>query len=49
MTKKKNEFKEKLQTNLNIEFDFSKFAKLENIQIDDIKDEKNFLDNNIKS
>ena len=24
--KKKEEFKEKLQTNLNIEFDFSKFA-----------------------
>ena len=46
--KKKEEFKEKLQTNLNIEFDFSKFAKLENIQISDIKDEiKTLIDRNI--
>ena len=46
--KKKKEFKEKLQTNLNIEFDFSKFAKLENLQISDIKDEiKTLIDRNI--
>ena len=46
--KKKEEFKEKLQTNLNIEFDFSKFAKLENLQISDIKDEiKTLIDRNI--
>ena len=46
--KKKEEFKEKLQTNLNIEFDFSKFAKLENLQISDIKGEiKTLIDRNI--
>lgn len=46
--KKKEEFKEKLKTNLNIEFDFSKFAKLENLQISDIKDEiKTLIDRNI--
>ena len=46
--KKKKEFKEKLQTNLNIEFDFSKFAKLENLQISDIKGEiKTLIDRNI--
>ena len=33
--KKKEEFKEKLVTNLNIDFDFSKFDKLENLQIED--------------
>ena len=46
--KKKEEFKDKLQTNLNIEFDFSKFAKLENLQMSDIKGEiKTLIDRNI--
>ena len=46
--KKKEEFKEKLVTNLNIDFDFSKFDKLENLQIDDIRKEiKTLVDRNI--
>ena len=46
--KKKEEFKEKLVTNLNIDFDFSKFDKLENLQIEDIKKEiKTLVDRNL--
>ena len=46
--KKKEEFKEKLVTNLNIDFDFSKFDKLENLQIEDIRKEiKTLVDRNL--
>ncbi|MBD23262.1 MAG: preprotein translocase subunit SecA [Alphaproteobacteria bacterium] len=46
--KKKKEFIEKLRTNLNVDFDFSKFDKLENLQIDDIKEEvKKLVDRNL--
>ena len=46
--KKKDEFKEKLRTNLNIDFDFTKFTKLENIQLDDIREEiKTLVDRNL--
>ena len=37
-----------MNKNLNIDFDFSKFSKLENLQIDDIRDEiKSLIDRNI--
>ena len=46
--KKKEEFKEKIRTNLNIDFDFSKFDKLENLQQDDItKEIKSLVDRNL--
>ena len=46
--KKRDEFKEKLRTNLNIDFDFTKFTKLENIQLDDIREEiKTLVDRNL--
>ena len=48
LDEKKKEIKEKLNKNLNIDFDFSKFSKLENLQIDDIRDEiKSLIDRNI--
>ena len=45
---KKEELKEKFRTNLNIDLDFSKFDKLENLQLDDItKEVKSLVDRNL--
>ena len=48
MIKRKRIQREASNHDLNIEFDFSKFAKLENLQISDIKGEiKTLIDRNI--
>ena len=48
LDEKKKRDKGKIEQNLNIDFDFSKFSKLENLQIDDIRDEiKSLIDRNI--